>query len=99
MAKRTRQSDRWKFTNNSKTIEMEKAPNIFLGIAITLLLYSLCKVEGIEMFVGEKYETEIEYCGMQPYVFLSVLQTIGENVDQTELDLSKIEFEFNAENR
>ena len=39
------------FTNNSKTIEMEKAPNIFLGIAITLLLYSLCKVEGIEIAI------------------------------------------------
>ena len=60
---------------------------------------NLSQEELIKMFVGEKYETEIEYCGMQPYVFLSVLQTIGENVDQTELDLSKIEFEFNAENR
>lgn len=53
----------------------------------------------INLFVGETFEAEIMYCGMQPYVFKKVLKSIDSSISETEIALDKIEFEFNAKNR
>jgi len=59
-------------------------------------IVNLTRHDLIKLFKKEEFLIQTECCGLREYVILKTLKSMGDAIDDDELELNRIEFEVNA---